>query len=101
MGAGSVCMVRRETLRKAEARRIALAAQGFGLAKRERPLTTRDVQAVTSRLGQFQIDSINVVTRAHFMPPVPRLDRTIRPSWNGPPINLPVGFSSIGAMRPA
>ena len=33
----------------------------------------RDVQAVTSRLAQFQIDSINVVTRAHFMPLFSRL----------------------------
>ena len=73
VGAGSVCLVRRETVRKAEARRIALAAQGFGMAKRERPLTMRDVQAVTSRLGQFQIDSINVVTRAQFMPLFSRL----------------------------
>jgi uncharacterized protein len=73
VGAGSVCLVRRETVRKAEARRIALAAQGFGVAKRERPLTMRDVQAVTSRLGQFQIDSINVVTRAQFMPLFSRL----------------------------
>lgn len=33
----------------------------------------RDVQAVATRLGQFQIDSINVVTRAHFMPLFSRL----------------------------
>lgn len=33
----------------------------------------RDVQAATSRLAQFQIDSINVVTRAHFMPLFSRL----------------------------
>ena len=33
----------------------------------------RDVQAVTTRLAQFQIDSINVVTRAHFMPLFSRL----------------------------
>ncbi len=33
----------------------------------------RDVQATISRLGQFQIDSINVVTRAHFMPLFSRL----------------------------
>jgi uncharacterized protein len=66
-------MVRREQLSKAEARRIALAAQGFGVPKLERPLTMRDVQAVTSRLGQFQVDSINVVTRAHFMPLFSRL----------------------------
>ena len=65
--------MRQETLRKDEARRIALAAQGFGVPKRERPVTMRDVQAVTSRLAQFQIDSINVVTRAHFMPLFSRL----------------------------
>lgn len=65
--------MRREGLSKAEARRIALAAQGFGVPKRERPITMRDVQAVTSRLSQFQIDSINVVTRAHFMPLFSRL----------------------------
>jgi uncharacterized protein len=65
--------VPRESLSKAEARRIALAAQGFGVPKRERPLTMRDVQAVTSRLAQFQIDSINVVTRAQFMPLFSRL----------------------------
>lgn len=33
----------------------------------------RDVQAVTRRLAQFQIDSINVVTRAQFMPLFSRL----------------------------
>ncbi|MFZ1117717.1 MAG: crosslink repair DNA glycosylase YcaQ family protein [Propionibacteriaceae bacterium] len=65
--------MRRETLRNAEARRIALAAQGFGAPRLERPVTMRDVQAVASRLAQFQIDSINVVTRAHFMPLFSRL----------------------------
>jgi uncharacterized protein YcaQ len=65
--------VRRDQLSRAEARRIALAAQGFGVPKRERPVTMRDVQAVTNRLAQFQIDSINVVTRAQFMPLFSRL----------------------------
>jgi uncharacterized protein YcaQ len=65
--------VRRETIRKAEARRIALTAQGFGVPKLERSVTMRDVQAVTNRLAQFQIDSINVVTRAQFMPLFSRL----------------------------
>ncbi len=69
----TVVLVRREQLSKAEARRIALAAQGFGVPKPQRPLTMRDVQAVTNRLAQFQIDSINVVTRAHFMPLFSRL----------------------------
>jgi uncharacterized protein YcaQ len=65
--------VRREQLSKAEAKRIALAAQGFGVLKPQRALTMRDVQAATTRLAQFQIDSINVVTRAHFMPLFSRL----------------------------
>jgi uncharacterized protein len=65
--------VRREKVSKAEARRIALAAQGFGVPRLERPVTVRDVQALTNRLAQFQIDSINVVTRAHFMPLFSRL----------------------------
>ncbi|HEU4909592.1 MAG TPA: crosslink repair DNA glycosylase YcaQ family protein [Propionibacteriaceae bacterium] len=65
--------MRREKVSKAEARRIALAAQGFGVPRLERPVTVRDVQALTNRLAQFQIDSINVVTRAHFMPLFSRL----------------------------
>ncbi|HJV13115.1 MAG TPA: crosslink repair DNA glycosylase YcaQ family protein [Propionibacteriaceae bacterium] len=63
----------RESLSKAEARRIALAAQGFGVPKLERLVTMRDIQAVTNRLAQFQIDSINVVRRAQFMPIFSRL----------------------------
>jgi uncharacterized protein YcaQ len=57
----------------AQARRVALAAQGFGAPRPERPIGIRDVQAVTDRLSQFQIDSINVVARAHFLPLYSRL----------------------------
>src|SRR5690349_10776984 len=35
----------------------------------------RDVAGLARRLGQFQIDSINVVTRAHFVPTFSRLGR--------------------------
>src|SRR4051794_35262822 len=65
--------MRRERLTLAQARRVALAAQGFGADRRERPVTIRDVQATVNRLAQFQIDSINVVTRAHFTPVFSRL----------------------------
>jgi uncharacterized protein YcaQ len=65
--------VRRERLSKVEARRIALAAQGFGVPKLQRPVTMRDVQGVTNRLAQFQIDSINIVARAQSMPIFSRL----------------------------
>ncbi|HWJ54343.1 MAG TPA: crosslink repair DNA glycosylase YcaQ family protein [Propionibacteriaceae bacterium] len=52
---------------------MALAAQGFGRSRPTGPVTMRHVQASIERLAQFQIDSINVVTRAHFMPLFSRL----------------------------
>lgn len=59
-------------LSRAQAVRIALAAQGFG---RPRPAAVgmRQVQQVVDRVAQFQIDSINVVERAHRMPLFARL----------------------------
>lgn len=67
------------TLTPAQARRIALAAQGFG-RRPESAATVRQVQQVVSRLGQLQIDSVNVCVRAHYMPLFARLggyDRTL------------------------
>jgi uncharacterized protein YcaQ len=69
----SVSQVARERLSTAQARRVALAAQGFGAARPDRPVTLRDVTGLARRLGQFQIDSINVVARAHFLPVFSRL----------------------------
>lgn len=58
-----------------QARRIALAAQGF---TRPRPgvdgdVSVRHVGRVIERLGFFQIDSVNVLARAHYMPLYSRL----------------------------
>ena len=68
-----------EELSIAEARRVTLAAQGFGVARPTRA-SLRHVMGVVERLGVVQIDSVNVLCRAHYMPFFSRLgayDRTI------------------------
>ena len=62
-----------------EARRIALAAQGFG---RSRPASVgkAHLRRTTERLGLHQIDSVNVLARAHYMPAYSRLG-DYDPGW--------------------
>jgi uncharacterized protein len=57
----------------ARARRIALAAQGFGRPRPTRPPNAGQIAALVSRLGALQLDSVNVFTRAHYMPVFSRL----------------------------
>jgi uncharacterized protein YcaQ len=73
--------MRKDSLSKAQARRIALAAQGFagrndggrGGQRPDRVPGMRDLQRVINQLGQFQIDTINIVARAHYLPLFSRL----------------------------
>lgn len=63
----------KDTISLAAARRIALAAQGFGEKRTEAPRTWRHLSAVLSHTGLFQIDSVSAVVRAHYMPAFSRL----------------------------
>ncbi|MEV4688865.1 winged helix-turn-helix domain-containing protein [Microbacterium sp. LWH3-1.2] len=57
----------KSSLSAAEARRVALAAQGFG---RPRPSAagTRQLNGALARMATLQIDSVNVFARSHYMP---------------------------------
>jgi uncharacterized protein YcaQ len=77
------------TLSLAAARRIALGAQGLARVRSEGPVGTRQLLANIERLNLHQIDSVNVLARAHYLPafsrlgpyPTPSLDKI---AWGRP-----------------
>jgi uncharacterized protein len=62
-----------ESLSVSQARRITLAAQGFTDAKPGGATDMRHLRRVLRRLHLIQMDSVNVLQRAHFMPLYSRL----------------------------
>jgi uncharacterized protein YcaQ len=64
-----------ETLSAAQARRIALAAQGFGsgAVTEGQAAGTRQLNLFMQRLGVLQLDSVNVFERSHYLPAFARL----------------------------
>ena len=63
----------RTSLSAAEARRLALAAQGFADGRTTGEPNGWDLRRVLKRVGLLQIDSVNVLERAHYLPAFSRL----------------------------
>ena len=67
-------------LTAAQARRVAVAAQGFGATRRATPPSRSDLRRLISRIHVLQLDSVSVAVRAHYAPVFSRLgpyDRAI------------------------
>jgi hypothetical protein len=64
---------RLDTLSIADARALALAAQGFDTPRPTNKATQRHVNSLISRLGVIQIDSVNVLVRSQELPLFSRL----------------------------
>ncbi|POH58431.1 winged helix-turn-helix domain-containing protein [Arthrobacter glacialis] len=61
------------SLSLSQARRIALKAQGLASVRSAQPVTAREVGRTFAQLQLVQIDSVNVLSRSHYLPFFSRL----------------------------
>ncbi|OOK83028.1 hypothetical protein BZL30_0349 [Mycobacterium kansasii] len=90
------------TLTAAQARRVAVAAQGFAEPKPAGPITHAHLKRLISRIQVLQLDSVSVAVRAHYAPVFSRLgsyDRDVldRAAWARARRGC---WSSIGHTKP-
>jgi len=79
--------IRNGSLTAAQARRIAVAAQGFSEPRPGGPVTRAHLKRLISRIQVLQLDSVSVAVRAHYAPVFSRLgpyDRDVldRAAWD-------------------
>jgi len=63
----------KSSLSLAEARKVALAAQGFTFPKREGKANWTKISNTINQINLLQIDSVNVLVRSHYLPVFSRL----------------------------
>jgi uncharacterized protein YcaQ len=75
-----------------EARRIALTAQGFNGLSRDKAASASHIRKVIDQLGLLQIDSVNVLVRAQYVPIFSRLGSYDRAALDALVANRPRGY---------
>jgi uncharacterized protein YcaQ len=89
----SAVSIRTHGLSAAQARRIAVAAQGFNEPRPGGEITRAHLRRLISRIQVLQLDSVSVAVRAHYAPVFSRLgtyDRDVldRAAWGPRPARL-------------
>jgi uncharacterized protein YcaQ len=74
--------MRTVTLTIDQARRMALGAQGFADRRPTGRIDVRHFRRLLTTLGVIQIDSVNVLARAHYLPAFARLGSYSRPAFD-------------------
>lgn len=82
----------KSVLSTSEARRIALTAQGFNGLSRSGPASPARLRKTIERLGLLQIDSVNVLVRAHYLPLFSRLGAYDRAALDRLVVKKPMRF---------